>query len=240
MDEVGQIDLLIGVVGGRRRIAQRHRQIGDLGDDLVGQVHEEPQRGTDDIVQGDQDGERQEGPQAAGHGVDALFGVQVGHLLLLPLLVVGVAGLDILDLALHPVHAQHALLALHLEGQDHQLHHQGEEDQGHAVGTGQAVEDSRQPCERHTDIISDLCKHVFFLRRLLLVLRVVTNARENRVRHPQWSRNGIVPAALVERMAPEKPPQGKPAALQGAVLLHRLQRVLGAGGNKAAARRAQR
>ena len=185
MDEVGQIDLLIGVVGGRRRIAQRHRQIGNLGNDLVGQVHEEPQRGTDDIVQGDQDGEGQEGPQAAGHGVDALLGVQVGHLLLLPLLVVGVAGLDILDLALHPVHAQHALLALHLEGQDHQLHHQGEEDQRHAVGTGQAVEHSRQPCERHTDVISDLCKHVFFLRRLLLVLRAVTNAWEHWVKHPK-------------------------------------------------------
>ena len=210
MDKVGQIDLLIGVVAGGRGIAQRGGQRGDLIDHLVGQVHEEPQGGTDDIVQGDQDGERQEGPQAAGHGVDAFLGVQVGHFLLLPLLVVGEAGLDILDLALHPVHAQHALLALHLEGQDHQLHHQGEQDQRHAVGTGQAVEHSRQPGERHTDIISDLCKHCFSSVGRLLVSRIWKIVGKHLKHSASW--HGVIPPALVERMALEKPTERQPAA----------------------------
>lgn len=90
-------------------------------------------------------GEGQEGPQTAGHGVHALLGVEVGHLLLLALLIISVAGLDVLHLALHTVHAQHALLTLQLEGQDHQLHHQGEQDQRQAVGPGEGIEQAGQP-----------------------------------------------------------------------------------------------
>ncbi|MPN15113.1 hypothetical protein SDC9_162442 [bioreactor metagenome] len=40
-------------------------------------------------------------------------------------------------------------------------------------------------------------------------------------------------------MALEQPPKGKPAALQGAVLFHRLQRIGRAGGNKPAGRRSK-
>ena len=157
MDELGQIDLVIGVVAGL--IAQRTCQRADLLDDGGGQAHEVPQGGTDDGVQGDQDGEGNEGPQAAGHGVHALTGVQVRHLLLLALPIVGEAGLDILHLALHPVHPEHTLLALELEGQDHQLHHQSEEDQSQTVGPGETVKQPGQPRKRHADVIADLCKH---------------------------------------------------------------------------------
>ena len=72
-------------------------------------------------------------------GFTPLTGVQVRHLLLLALPIVGEAGLDILHLALHPVHPEHTLLALELEGQDHQLHHQSEEDQSQTVGPGETV-----------------------------------------------------------------------------------------------------
>ena len=125
MDELGQMDLLVsnGVAIGSGDVTQRLCQSTDLGDHRLGQVHEIAQRGTDDVVQCDQDGQGQEGPQAATHGIDALTGIQIGHLLLLTLFVVGKAGLNILDLALHAVHTHHALLALELEGQDDQLHH---------------------------------------------------------------------------------------------------------------------
>ena len=161
MDELCQIDLLIGssLTAGFRHIAQRHGQRGDLLDHGLGQAHEVAQRGTNDVVQSDQDGERDKGPQAAGHGIHTLTGVELRHLLLLLFLVVGIPGLDILDLALHTVHAEHALLALELEGQQHQLHQQGEQDQRHAVGPGPCVEQAGQPRERYADVVSELCKH---------------------------------------------------------------------------------
>ena len=117
MDEFGQVDLIVDVAALGGLVAQRGGQGPDLLDGIVGQAHEIPQGQTDDGIQGDQNGEGKERPQAAGRGVDALSGVEIGHFLLLPLLVVGVTGLDVLDLALQAVHPQHALLALELEGQ---------------------------------------------------------------------------------------------------------------------------
>ena len=67
------------------------------------------------------------------------------HLLLLALPIVGEAGLEILHLALHPVHPEHTILALELEGQDHQVHHQSEEDQSQTVGPGETVKQPGQP-----------------------------------------------------------------------------------------------
>lgn len=55
-------------------------------------------------------------PQAAGHRVHTLARVELCHLLLLALAVVGEAGLDILDLALHPVHAEQLFLHLSWKG----------------------------------------------------------------------------------------------------------------------------
>ena len=161
MDELGQVDLLVGsgltaCAGG---ISQGHGQLGDALDDLVGQGHEVAQGGTDDIVQRDEDGEGQEGPQTAGHGVDTLAGVEVGDLLLLTLLVVGVLLLDLLHLAVHAAHAEHTFLALELEGKDHQLHQQGEEDQRHAVRPGPGIEQTGQPGKGNADVVAELCEH---------------------------------------------------------------------------------
>ena len=167
VDELRQIDLVVGRSLSRRagHVAQRHRKLSDLGDDLVGQGHEVAQGGADDVVQGDKDGEGQEGPQAAGHGVDTLAGVEVGDLLLLLLLVVGVPLLDLLHLAVHTPHAEHTLLAFQLEGKENQLHHEGEEDQRDTVGACPRVEQAGEPRERHTDIVAELCKHILFFLR---------------------------------------------------------------------------
>ena len=193
VDELGQINLLIRLTALGRSEAQGAGQGGDLRDHRLGQAHKIPQRHTDDIVQGDQDREGDHGPQAAGHGVDAFLGIQLRHGLLLLLLVIGVAGLDIVELALHTVHAQHALLALELEGQQHQLHHQGKQDQGHAIGPGPAVEQPGQEGKGHTDIVSELCKH-----------GVVTSVF-CWVGKTRFSGNRIIPA-FVEGIASQKAP----------------------------------
>ena len=161
MDELGQVNLLVGggLAGGGGLIAHGLGQGADAVNGLGGHGHKVPQGHADDVIQRNQNGEGQEGPEAAAHGVDALPGVQVGHFLVLLLLIVGVAHLDVLDFALHAVHPQHALLALELEGQNHDFHHQGEQNQRQTVGAGDAVKQARQPCEGNTDIVSELCEH---------------------------------------------------------------------------------
>ena len=229
MDELGQIDLVIsrGLTTGAGHISQGHRQLGDLGDDLIRQGHEVAQRCADDVVQGDQDGEGQEGPQAPGHGVDALAGIEVRDLLLLLFFVIGVFLLDLLHLAVHAAHAEHTLLALELEGKQHQLDDQGEEDQSDAVRARPGIEQAGEPRERHTDVVAELCKHrLLFLRSFLRGV---------------GSGHRIIPAALVmvEGMAPHKTLEGQPAALGRTVFLDRLKGVLRAGGDIAAAGREQ-
>ena len=227
MDELGQIDLFIGLAAVGHGEAQASGQSGDLGDHRLGQAHEVPHGHADDVVQGDQDGEGNEEPQAAGHGVDAFLGIQLRHGLLLLLLVVGIAGLDVVELALHAVHAQHALLALELEGQQHQLHHQGKQDQGHAIGPGPAVEQPGQEGKGNADIISERCKH-----------GVVTSVF-CWVGKTRFSGNRIIPA-FVKGIASQKAPQRHKAAPQRPVFLHGLQGVFRAGGDIPAAGRKQR
>ena len=114
----------------------------------VAQTHEMGDGQTDDIVQEDHDRQRDQAPQTSAHGVDPLVCIELLQLLLVLHLVVGVLLLQLLLLVRQTAHTDHTLLALHLEGQHHQLHHQGEEDQGHAVGPGEAVEQAHQPSER--------------------------------------------------------------------------------------------
>ena len=126
-----------------------------LLDHVLAQHHEVGDGLADDGVQGQQDGQGQKAPQAPGHGADALLGVELLHLLRLLGLVVGVFLLDFLETAGHAAHAHHALLGLHLEGQHDELDDQGEENDGHAVGIGQVVEQPDQPGEGDTDKVSD-------------------------------------------------------------------------------------
>ena len=122
---------------------------------ILTQHHEVGDGLADDGVQGQQNGEGQQAPQAAGHGVDPLLGVELLHLLGLLGLVVGVFLLDFLKPAGHAAHAHHALLGLHLEGQHNQLDHQGKEDDGHGVGARQVIKEPDQPGEGDTDNVSN-------------------------------------------------------------------------------------
>ena len=108
-----------------------------------------------EVVQGHQNGQGQKAPQAAAHGIEALFLVELLHLLLHLQLVVGVFLLDLLHLAGHAAHPHHALLGLHLKGQQDQLDDQREQDQGHAVGPCQVVKQPQQGRKRDTNCVSD-------------------------------------------------------------------------------------
>ena len=159
VNDVGNGDLLIAGAGHDLNAGAfnqtsgriHYRQTGVL----AAEVHEVDDGFPDDIVQGHQNGQRQKAPQAPAHGVDALFLVELLHLLVHLDAVIGVLFLDLLHLPGHPVHADHALLGLHLEGQQDQLDDQREQDQGHAVGPCQVVKQTDQPCERCTDPVND-------------------------------------------------------------------------------------
>lgn len=90
-------------------------------------------------IQGNEDGEGQQGPEAAGHGVDPLLLIELGNLLLILLLISRIFLLQLLELGGKAAHVHHAALALHLEGQQHQLDNQGEENNGKAIVSHQIV-----------------------------------------------------------------------------------------------------
>ena len=120
VNDVGNGDLLIAGAGHDLNTGAfnqtsgriHYRQTGVL----AAEVHEVDNGLPDDIVQGHQNGQGQKAPQAAAHGIEALFLVELLHLLLHLQLVVGVFLLDLLHLAGHAAHPHHALLGLHLEG----------------------------------------------------------------------------------------------------------------------------
>ena len=159
VNDVGNGDLLIAGAGHDLNAGAfnqtsgriHYRQTGVL----AAEVHEVDNGLPDDIVQGHQNGQGQKAPQAAAHGIEALFLVELLHLLLHLQLVVGVFLLDLLHLAGHAAHPHHALLGLHLEGQQDQLDDQREQDQGHAVGPCQVVKQPQQGRKRDTNCVSD-------------------------------------------------------------------------------------
>ena len=159
VDDVGDGDLLIAGAGLDLDAGALDELPGGLhhlqAGLLAAEVHEVDDGIPDDVVQGHQDGQGQEAPQAAAHGAEALLLIELLHLLLHLHLVVGVLLLDLLHLAGHPAHPHHALLGLHLEGQQDQLDDQGEQDQRHAVGPCQVVEQPQQGREGDTDRVSD-------------------------------------------------------------------------------------
>lgn len=76
---------------------------------------------VDDLVQGQQEEQGQEGPQAPAHGVDALLLIELCQLLLVFLLIFGILLLQLRLLAGQASHTDHATLGLHLEGKEYQL-----------------------------------------------------------------------------------------------------------------------
>ena len=106
---------------------------------------------ADNGVQGDQDQHGYKAPQAAAAHGNAFLLVQLLHGLALPCLVVRVLALDLLHLGGEPGHLHHALLGLGGDGQEHELHQHGKQDQGHAVAVCQLVQQLHQVTERHLD-----------------------------------------------------------------------------------------
>ena len=136
--------------GGEVRPAQG---LAHGGGGRLGEVHHVLQRAADDGVQRPQDEHGDHGPAAAPHGVDVVLGVELLNLLVILLPVVAAALLDLLKLAVHHVHFDHALLALQMEGEEDDLHHHGEQDQRDAVAVEHLAEQLEQQAERgHEDL----------------------------------------------------------------------------------------
>ena len=118
---------------------------------ILGEHHEVGDGLADDGIQRDEDGERNKRPEAAGHGVDALFAVELLHLLIELLGVAFMAALKLLKLGLDTGLAHHALLALgHERGKD-KVDDQCEEDDGDSVVASKLIELDHQPCKRFSD-----------------------------------------------------------------------------------------
>ena len=115
----------------------------DGGGDLVGrQMHHVEHGTTDDIVQCHQDGQGEEGPQAAAHGVDPFPFVQLLHFLIVLYSVVAILLLQPRHLCLHGVHLHHALFAFVRQGKENDFRQQGKHDQSQGIA---AAADLIQP-----------------------------------------------------------------------------------------------
>ena len=132
-----------------------HKIVLQGGDKILGHKHHAAQGLADDAVQGDEDGEGNEGPEAAGHGIDALFPVELLHLGVELLGVALVAALQLLDFGLEPGGAHHALLALGHKGGENKVDRQSEENNGHTIAAGQLIELDHEPGKG----FSDCCPH---------------------------------------------------------------------------------
>ena len=159
-DELGKADLLIALAHELSIVAQGGGKGRDLRHDVLGEQHEAAERLADDGIERDEDGEGQEAPEAAAHGVHALLRVEELHLLIHALGIVGVFRLDLFHLGLEEIHAHHALFRLHLEGQRDELHDEREEHQRPAVGAGQLIEGAQDPGEGNANVVTDDRKNI--------------------------------------------------------------------------------
>ena len=148
MHDVGELDLEIGV---RSRGSGVPALLGEEGPNGVKHAvrckHHAGEGLTDDGIKCDQEGKRDQRPEAAGHRVDALFAVKLLHLLIEFLLVALVAALQLLNLGLQAGLAHHALLALGLEGREDQVDDEREEQDRRAVVPRQVIQPDKQPRE---------------------------------------------------------------------------------------------
>ena len=144
--DVGELYLSICIgTGGYYIPAVGDKEVAQRGDDLVRNEHHAGERLTDNAVQRYQDGERDKGPDAAAHGVDALFTVQLLHLLIEFLGIALMASLQLLYLRLDTGSAHHALLALCHEGEHDEVYEKREEDYGKTVVSGHFINLQQRP-----------------------------------------------------------------------------------------------
>ena len=135
--------MVIGVAGEELRV----NALDDL-DDLIGHVQilvEHVDNGlTHHGVQRDQQQHGHKAPQAAAAHGYALFSVELLHGLVLPVGIIGIAALNVLHSGGQAGHFHHALFGLGSDGQQHQLHQNGEQNQGHTVVTGDPIQKLHQ------------------------------------------------------------------------------------------------
>ena len=119
-------------------------QVGHSIELILGHAQEVGQGLTDDAVQGDQNGQGQEGPEAAAGGLDPFLLIELLQLNGVAFPVSAVLLLDKLLLVGQAVHGHHALAALQEEGEEDDTDHQGEQQQGNAVAVGHIIEQQQQ------------------------------------------------------------------------------------------------
>ena len=153
-DELGLVDLLVEGVAGAGVVGHGIAQLGQLvgygsarGEQRRVDAHHDGEGFDDGAVEGEEYGEGQQAPEAAGHGVDLLLAVEAGHLLVEFLLVALVLALELLHARREPGHAHHALLALGHEGQQHERHAQREQYGGDTEVPRELVEAHHEPAK---------------------------------------------------------------------------------------------
>ena len=142
MHDPGESDLLIGA-GSCRTGSGIEPGVDQILlqniDEFFSHKHHTGQGLADNAVQGNQDRERDQGPDAAGHRVDSLFLVELLHLLIQLLLIPFVPPLQLLDLRLDTRGAHHAAFTLRHKRSQHQVDHKSKEDNRPAVVSGDVV-----------------------------------------------------------------------------------------------------
>ena len=128
------------------------------------------QRLADDVIEREQNEQRDERPEAAARGRDALLFIEGHQLLLILLLVVAIFGFERLGQRRQARHLQHALLALDGQRQQNDLDDQREQDQRQAIVARELVEPLEQIAERDADNVRQahaiLCRRGGLLRSL--------------------------------------------------------------------------
>lgn len=152
--------------------------------------------------------------QPAGHAGVFLFIEGLNGLVLL-LGVIGVFRLKLLYTGSQAGHFHGTFLGFCADGEQDQLHDDGEQNQRHAVVAGQVIEPAHQVAEGHGDDVGQVeCKHC-----------------SSSLGH------GVEIVSLIERVAPQQSPQGQIPALESPVFLNGGIGVCRAGRSEPAARR---
>ena len=141
MGKLSQRDLTVGAgTGGSLVQAGGGKVLLDCRYHIVGQSHHTGDGLTDDAVERNEDGERDQCPDTSGCRIDLFFPVELGHGLVHLFRVAFVSALDLLDLRLKTAGAHHALFALRHEGSKNKVDHESKQDHGDAVITGYLIQ----------------------------------------------------------------------------------------------------
>ena len=123
-------------------------QVGDGVELVLVDAHEVFQGLADDQVQHHQEGQGEEGPQAAAGGLDTLLLIELLQLLAVFLPVSGVFLGQLPLLVRQAAHGEHALAPLQKDGEEDQTDDQTEQQQGDAIAACPVVEQQDQFRER--------------------------------------------------------------------------------------------